>query len=264
MEGKSLIYAPNWVKAISIVVLVVTLGSALVMAIYYVGEENRQNWILLSLSLAQIAASGLVLGLVVFFSERDVNVRGLQKRCEIFLSRTLPETLLLVDHPPEQFSRFNFGKPHHSHRKRLLRKTNTNIELALSSGNIQAFYRIEALGEILHMLVKVNVWEVVVSYYFPAESPEDMDAISRSMQWAFDGFTVLESFTMSQNLDQQAFDATGRKYAAFHFKRDYEKEFLEDGRSQTYFAQLVTALTRSLIREAKNKSISLQHPSPSN
>ena len=257
MEGKSLIYAPSWVKAISIFVLACALGSSIALAVYYVGQEDREDWILLSMSLAQVAASGLVLGLVVFFSERDVNVLGLQKRCERFLLKTLPEAFLLIDYPLEGFEDFQEGKRRSISRKTLLRKSRTKIKVAHSSGSISSFYRINALNEELNMLVKANIWELVVSYYFPVTSVEESNSIRETMEWAFAGYTELDNFHMSWNVDSQAFDGTEQKYAAFHFKKEYGKEFLEDGRAQAFFAQMVTALTRSLIREAKNKGVAL-------
>ncbi len=256
MEGKSLIYAPNWVKALSILVLLGALGTALGLAAYYVGQEGRQDWILVSMSLAQAAASGLVLGLVVFFSERDVNVRGLRQRCELFLQKTVPDSLLLVDYPLEGFSGSGRSMQAPTLRE-IRRKTGTRVEVAHSRGDVSAFYRVHALDEVLHMLVKVNVWEVVVSYYFPVSGAEEGERVRESMNWAFQGFTQLDSFAMNWNVDQQSFDDSGTVYAGFHFKKEYGREFLEDERSKMFLAQMVTALTRSLIREAKSQGVQL-------
>lgn len=256
MEGKSLIYAPNWVKALSVLVLVSVLAAACGLAAFYVGREGRQDWVLVSMSLAQAAASGLVLGLVVFFSERDVNVRGLHKRCEWFLQRTMPDALLLVDYPMEQFgggSRKIGGATLREVRKR----SRTRVEVAHAPGDVAGFYRVHALDRVLHTLVKVNVWEVVVSYYFPVADVDEAEAVKGAMQWAFDGYTYLDNFTMSWNVDQQTFDDSGQLYAGFHFKKEYGPDFLEDERSKVFLAQMVTALTRSLIREAKGQDVKL-------
>lgn len=257
MESKSLIYAPNWVKALSLVVLVVALAGAVTMAAYYVGQKDRQDWILISMSLAQAAASGLVIGVVVFFSERDVNVAGLQRRCEQFLLKTVPDAFLLIDYPLGGFADYQDRSVGRVTIGRLRRKSRTRVDVAHSEGDTAAFYRVHALGGTLHMLVKVNVWEVVVSYYFPARSADDETRILERMDWAFAGYTRLDTFTMSSNVDAQPFDETGNLYVAVHFKKEYDAEFLENERAKLFFVQMVAALTRSLIREAHHQGVAL-------
>lgn len=98
MENKNFIYTPIWVRVLSIGALSITLVMSLLVTWHYLDTE-KETWLLVAMSLAQVSASGLAFTLVVFYSSKDAGISGLQHKTNLFLCRVLPRTLLLIDFP---------------------------------------------------------------------------------------------------------------------------------------------------------------------
>jgi hypothetical protein len=57
------------------------------------------DWIILAVSGAQVAATGLIIAIVVLFSESDANIDRLEKRTEQFLKQHMKKALGRVTAP---------------------------------------------------------------------------------------------------------------------------------------------------------------------
>ena len=93
MDSNFFLYLPRWVKIISISVLVFSLILGVVIAVYFAARQDKSDYVLIGMSLAQTSASGLLLALVVFFSEKDNSIKLLIKKTKHFLKKEIPHGL---------------------------------------------------------------------------------------------------------------------------------------------------------------------------
>lgn len=254
MKRKNFVYTPFWVRVISILALFLTLSIALYVTYYYLGS-GRETWILASLGVAQVTASGLVVVLLVFFSERDASVERLQVRTDFFLLRTLPRALVFIDFPLSTAKDWRKGKFSIRRMRRNRRNSPTRIDVIHSSGNCEAYYRIKALGEKITLRVQLNVSELTVSYYFPSKDSNDIGEIKNKMAWAISRYTDIGKYIASWYFSTEKFD--GKTYISVHLAKEFSPDFLEKEAEKLKFSQDVTASTRSLIKHCKEVGVSL-------
>ncbi|MAL97570.1 MAG: hypothetical protein CL583_03875 [Alteromonadaceae bacterium] len=254
MESRSFIYAPAWVKVVSIAVLVLALISAAAVAFYFLGEENGQDWILIAMSLGQVAASGIVIAMVVFFSERDVNVMDLQRRSERLFYETFPNACLLIDFPLEPFKPWEERRVRSAELEKTLRNSRTAIEISHVPGQIDAYYRIRLeSGQALVMRLQVNIGEVAISYYIPAASEAEKDRISGILEWAFSRYREIGGYEGGWYFSREAFD--NNCYASIHLTRDFGADFLENERKKLFMSNDVAASTRGILKDCLKNGI---------
>ena len=58
MDSKNFIYTPIWVRVLSIGAFAITLVMSLFVTWHYL-ETDKETWLLVAMSLAQVSASGL-------------------------------------------------------------------------------------------------------------------------------------------------------------------------------------------------------------
>lgn len=85
MDGKTVVYAPAWLKFGVIFILSI----ALLMGFYITYQLNIENkdsgWILASIAVVQTASSALVIALMIFFSNRDPSELEIKKKSKKFI-----------------------------------------------------------------------------------------------------------------------------------------------------------------------------------
>jgi hypothetical protein len=253
MDSRNFVYAPAWVKTVALVVLAAALVSAILVSHYYIGRGGREDWILAGLSLAQIAASGLVIALVVFYSERDVNALGLQKRAEAFFYKTFPRALALIDYPQARFEPWEERTIRESTLALVPQKSHTKIRIRHNPGEIDAFYELTALESRMILRVQVNVSELAVSYYFPAADDAEKDRIAETLTWAFSRLIEVNGYAGGWYFSREAFD--GQTYASIHLSKDFGPDFLENDRKKLTAAQDIAANTRGILKDCGEKGV---------
>jgi hypothetical protein len=259
MESRNFIYAPRWVKVISLGVLTFALASSAIVSIYFIGKDDHQDWILIAMSLGQVAASGIVIAIVVFFSERDVNVSDLNRRSERLFLETFPKACLLIDSPMEGFSTCKFNKYRGGNVDKAYSESLTKIQISHSPGQIDAYYRItRPYGQTLTIRLQVNVGEVVVSYYIPAKDEDQKEQISSKLDWAFSRFLNESGFKGRWYFSTEAFD--GNTYASIHLTKDFGSDFLENERKKLFMANDVAASTRGIMKDCQKHGIQTSYP----
>ncbi len=256
MDSKNFIYTPIWVRVLSIGALTITLLMSLFVTWYYL-ETDKETWLLVALSLAQVSASGLAFALVVFYSSKDAGLSGLQQKTNVFLCRILPRTLLFIDFPNPPLLDWKGAKISKKQIKKDLSSSPTRVSIQKISGGNSALYVIKAMGENLSFRVQVNVWELTISYYFPAKSESDLDRLRSKLEWAMSRFTKIVGYKESWYFSSEDFDQ--KSYVSVHLTKDFDSDFLDDDRQKLNFAQDLTASTRSLIKECKAQGIALSH-----
>jgi hypothetical protein len=80
-------------SVIGAVALCLALAVVALVSQLFSEEEGKADYILVALSAVQFTLSGMVVALVVFFSEREENFSSLQKRTDAFLTSQLNEVL---------------------------------------------------------------------------------------------------------------------------------------------------------------------------
>ena len=84
MEGKSVVYAPKWLKFGIMLMLVATLLMGFYIT-YQLNHENKDSgWLLASIALVQTASSALALSMFVFFSNRDPSEQEIKEKSKKF------------------------------------------------------------------------------------------------------------------------------------------------------------------------------------
>lgn len=258
MESRSFIYAPGWVKVVALGVLAFTLASAIGVSLYFLGKENRQDWILVAMSLGQVAASGIVIALVVFFSEKDVNIISLQKRSERLFLETFPRACLLIDFPEGEFKLWESKRIKGNDIVQALRNSKTTIQVKHMPGQIDAYYHIcRESGDSMIMRLQVNVGEVVVSYYIPAVCENEMHEISKKLEWAFSRYYEVGGYVGGWYFSREDFD--GLTYASIHLTKDFGPDFLENERKKLFMSNDVAATTRGIMKDCVKNSISMSY-----
>lgn len=254
MESKNFIYAPRWVKVTSLSVLALALASATITALYFLDKEGHQDWILIAMSLGQVAASGIVIAIVVFFSEKDVNTSDLSKRTEKLFYETFPRACLLIDSPMEAFEPYVKKSLRIKDLFKAYKKSQTKIQLSHAPGQIDTYYLItRPTGQSLTMRLQVNIGEVVVSYYIPSSSEEETANIDSSLTWAFSRFLNESGYQGRWYFSTEDFD--GNTYASIHLTKVFGDDFLENERKKLFMANDVAASTRGIMKDCQKQGI---------
>ncbi|MGF2735023.1 hypothetical protein [Marinobacter sp. DUT-1] len=235
-------------------VLTFALASSATVSVYFIGKDDHQDWILIAMSLGQVAASGIVIAIVVFFSERDVNTNDLCKRSERLFCETFPRACLLIDSPIENFRGWEFKRHRPKDTTEAYKKSPTKIQVSHFPGQIDSYYKItRPCGQSLTIRLQVNVGEVVVSYYIPAESEEHKDDIAAMLKWAFSRFLNESGYEGRWYFSNESFD--GHDYASIHLTKNFDSDFLENERKKLFMANDVAASTRGIMKDCQKHSI---------
>ncbi|WP_139112675.1 hypothetical protein [Hoeflea olei] len=256
MEHKNFIYTPIWVRILSIGALAVTLVMSLFVTWSYL-DTDKDTWVLVAMSLAQVSASGLAFVLVIFYSSRDAGVAGLRQKTNTFLCRVIPRVLLFIDFPKPAAADWKKAKTSGGRIRKDLANSPTTIAIKKISGDNSALYTVNALSERLTLRVQVNVWELTVSYYFPAQSEADLERLKGQLDWAMSRFTQIAGYKESWYFSEEEFDQ--QTYVSVHLTKNFDRDFLDDDRQKLNFAQDLAASSRSLIKECKARGIALSH-----
>ncbi len=92
-ESGQLLYIPAWAKALILLVLSVIVVAGTYVSISFVGTPERSDWIIIGMGATQIAGTGLIIAIVVLFSESDANIGRLEARSDQFLRRHVRRAL---------------------------------------------------------------------------------------------------------------------------------------------------------------------------
>jgi hypothetical protein len=101
VDSQSLLHLPRWARVIALALLLSTLATAIFVTVHFVRTDDPANpkytdWVLVGMSLVQLALSGLAVALVLFYSEREVNAKTLLRKAESILDEDVTHTLTKV------------------------------------------------------------------------------------------------------------------------------------------------------------------------
>lgn len=156
IDSKKILYLPLWVKVITVVALLICLSVSIAISIAFIGVPQHTDWILMSMALAQVSATALLVSLIVIFGEREANIDILKNKTEQFLTL----------HAPKIF-------------RRIEDNNGENPEISVSKPNniFGVNYSLKTSEAQMKMWLGVNVDRVIVIYFAKGLSAEEAKEI---------------------------------------------------------------------------------------
>lgn len=254
MQTGNFLYAPRWVKMLALIVLSLALLTALAVVVVYIDEGGRENWVLVAISLAQIAASGLVIALIVFFSQRDANLSVLRARIRDFLLHSLPKALLILDCPEEKPARWQPGRRWMLREwRRTETESNVKIDVRYAPGAIEARYEINARNRKLHLRAQVNIGEVIFSFHFPAANKKEAEERRKQLDWGFSRLVGVSGYRLDWHFSTESIDK--QPSAVFFLTKDYGIDFLDDNRQMLFVVNDLALNLRGILNDCAKRGI---------
>lgn len=93
IDTSKIIYVPRSVKFLVVFTMVMILGASIYFTYYYMSRGDNPDWVIVTLSAAQISASGLMIFVLLIFAERHTNEKVLKKQVEHYTQTMLPEAI---------------------------------------------------------------------------------------------------------------------------------------------------------------------------
>ncbi|GAB3741002.1 hypothetical protein GCM10028794_26290 [Silanimonas algicola] len=237
VDSKNLISLPPWVRLLLVgILLVLFVGSAwLVLA--NVGNTGFRDWFLVCMSILQMAATGLLFALVLFFAEADVSVATLRDKTRRWL----------LDHLPRYL-------------RKITAEGDLKVRVAPPAGIRDIFgaqYEIALDGEagaqapVLRCWVGLNVNRVIVIFW--ADSP-----LTQELRNAFaPTFAGARSVGWTR-VKYQPVKPGGRDVTSIWTTWTIDGEgFLKSPEKQLFVAQDIAMMTQSVLRSAMRNNVSL-------
>ena len=159
IESRSFIHVPKSIRIITLLILGIVLLGSVFMAVYFLKNETPATpkfteWILLSISLVQMALTGFAVALILFYTERELGTDALRQKTDQFLEDLMPK--MLRDVSPSYEGRHEGCK----------------VTKLGRSDIFGAAYLLEAGGHSLRVWVGLNVNRLIVIYWLAVDDDE--------------------------------------------------------------------------------------------
>lgn len=236
IDSKKIIYLPTWIKVTVITTLALCLISAIYVSLSYIGIPEHSDWILLSLSLAQLAATALIISIILIFGEREENIEYLKEKTDLFLKNQLPKTLSKIEDSKGE-------------------------KVSVSTSEINNIfginYELHTKNTRIKMWVGINVDRVIVSYFIKTST--DVDNIKRIFRYTFGGAESVgykinyeEAKTISHDEEIVSIWCT---WPAISDSSQLATELLSNPEKKLFIIQDIAMMTQSFIRTAERQKI---------
>lgn len=218
--------------------LVLCLASAIYISLSFVGIPDHSDWILLSLSLAQLAATALVISLVLIFGEREANLNYLIDKTEALLLKNLPKTLSRIED---------------SHGQKV------NVEVSKINNIFGANYNLKTDNIKTKMWVGFNVDRIIVAYFI--KDTGSVESIKNTFKYTFGG---AESVGYKINFEEATIKNSEEKvlsiwctWPAIQDSSNISTELLGNPEKKLFIIQDIAMMTQSFIRTAERNSVNI-------
>lgn len=238
MEGKSVVYAPKWLKFGIMLMLVATLLMGFYIT-YQLNHENKDSgWLLASIALVQTASSALALSMFVFFSNRDPSEQEIKEKSKKF-KELIKKCIFDLG---EMANTDGCGFP--------VIKIET-----VSGGKIDDFWKITMQsGEFFHVYFHINVKRLVFCFYL--DSSGNKEGVDRIVE-------IQNSISEKNGTQFISIDKYEENIKSvvrlFQFNVDTDDyEFLFNPAKMLFVANDITAVLRWAIIESSRLGVSLK------
>lgn len=228
-DSKSIIHLPIWIKFILLTVLASVLATGVYVSVSFIGYDDRADWIILSLSLAQLSGTALVILLVLLFSESDASVANLERRSQEYLKTHLPAALRRMTVPAAGGHPFECSGA-----------MNRDIFGAL-------FYLGDSRDLRMKAWVGLNVRRITVIYFIKGAEGRKLP-IEKAQDLFRYTFGAAEKIGYSVFFEEA--DVDGEKLISIWATVAVEDDFLVLPQAKLFWAQDVAMMTQSFVRTA--------------
>lgn len=236
IDSKKIIYLPTWIKVSIVTTLALCLISAIYVSLSYIGIPEHSDWILLSLSLAQLAATALVASLILIFGEREENIEYLKEKTNLFLKHQLPKVLESIEDSKGDKVKASPSSPNNIF--------GINYELITANTKIK-------------MWVGINVDRVIISYFI--KRTLDTETIKDIFKYTFGGAETVgykvnyeEAKTIENNEEILSIWCT---WPAINDSSQLATELLSNPEKKLFIIQDIAMMTQSFLRTAERQKI---------
>ncbi len=249
LDSRGFIHVPRRVRITVLVILASTLVLAIAVTAYYVKLDNPadpkfSDWILIGMSLVQLALTGFAAALLLFYTEKEVGTAELLKKTDHFLDVSVPETL---------------AKASPSYASRL--EGCTVVKLGRSD-IFGAAYKLSQGANTLNVWIGVNVSRLIVIYWFDDFAIEKQllaDRLKNVFQFTFGG---AEKVGFSTFFESAAVKPDKHIISVWSSIKLQHNLLLEPS-ERLFWLQDITMMTESLWRTAIRENIAFSSETPS-
>jgi hypothetical protein len=228
-DSGQLLYVPLWSKTLILAVLGLATGVGLYIAVSFVGVPERTDWIIIAMSSAQIAATGLIIAIVILFSESDANIGRLEFRSDQFLKRHVKKALSRITVPGTDAATL----------------TATDVGEKDIFGNL--FLLEGANGFRFKLWVGLNVYRIFVIYFVDSAGKDAnyTDRLRDIFQFTFGGAEKIGFHTFYERAQPD-----GEDVVSIWMSATVKETFLTSPTEKLFWAQDVAMMTQSFLRTA--------------
>lgn len=235
VDSRQLIYLPTWVKFILIVILAASLGAAIFVAVSLIGIPDKSDWILFAIAGAQLAATVLVGALILFFSQTDDSLRGLDRKADRFLKTVVPAALRKVTAPGTSAERLR-------------------VEIVGSKDIFGYNYVLHgADGFRFKIWIGLNVHRLFVIYYVGGNDPDAVAKLQQIFRFTFGG-----AETVGFNTNYEQGTVGGEKIVSIWMTTETSERFLTNPMDKMFWSHDIAMMTQSFLRTALRNPESVQ------
>jgi len=228
IDSRYLVHLPMLAKLAAAVGLLGLPGVFLWLVFAHIGREGYSDWVMVAMSVVQIALTAIAVLAVVAFGRTDLSVREYQQRTRHFLLEFLPAELGRISAPDGGALR--------------VRSVEGIIDI------FGARYVLsDASRDVARVWIGLNVDRLIVIYFVDIEDQARVqDAFAESLAGAQD-----------VDYDEPHYQAVDGYTSVWITKRKGLENLLVSPQKQLFLAQDVAMMTQSMVRSAARAGLSL-------
>ena len=237
VDSKNPISLPPWVRVLLVAILLALFVGSAWLVVTNVGKTGFRDWFQVSMSILQMAATGLLFGLVLFFAEADVSVATLREKTRRWLLVYLPRYLGEITGEGES--------------RTTVSAVRGVRDIFGAQFEISADRGAGVTMPVLRCWVGLNVNRVIVIFW--ADAPP-----TTQLREAFGPtFSGARNVGWGEATYQEA-EIGGRKVTSIWTTWTIEGEgFLKSPEKQLFVAQDIAMMTQSLLRSSQRNKVPL-------
>lgn len=228
-DSGQLLYVPGWAKVGILLLLIVGTVIGAVVAIAFIGTPGHSDWVIVGIGASQVAGTGLIVAIVVLFSESDANIKRLEDRTDQCLKLHIPKALSRITVPGTDADKLVV--------KRIGKKDIFGHLYYLDGEN----------GFRFKIWVGINVYRVFVIYFVDANRKRNnyTDRLKEIFQYTFGGAEQIGFHPFYERTK-----AEGQDIVSIWMSATVKDTFLTSPTEKLFWAQDVAMMTQSFLRTA--------------
>lgn len=236
LDAKRIVYLPRWARILTLLLSVMALLTSLGISIRLAFTAEHSEFILLSMSVAQISLGGMLFVVSLFFSARDESISLLQKRSDEFLRVQVPQALARISVPESGIARFTVESEGQNDI--------FGIRFHLKSGDFR-----------FPIWIGLNVRRIFAIYFvnMDGKPPAYVDEIKRIFAFTFGG---AELINFKSHYETAVVD--GEHILSIWLTAPTVPDLLTNPNEKLFWAQDVAMMTESFLRTAIRNGVPLE------